>query len=496
MAVTDPRPGLLSFPSEMEEMRKDRIVTSDEDSGMSSFRIPGKEEALVHKNRDPIATEDEESAISSFHISKKEEPKTDDTNLTRKNAPVSTSDDDSGISSVHISSKEESPVLQKKDDTSLNLQKSPILTSDEESGISSFRIPNREESPILQKKDNPNDLHKSPILTSDDDSGISSFHISSKEESPVLPKKDDTNLNPQKSHDLTSDDESGLSSLHLPQGHESPPPPLHKPIETDEDSSAISSVKIPEDSVLRNYCGYGETDEDENCCSGNTSCPIPNTPPGCFNRPRDTDDESSVSSVPHETETIQYQIEDESPLDSEEDYESDDDPFPILRRCDPAPQEPPHEPPKMDAEARLQVRLREAREKYIQMVNDAIKELGIERYQVDAPPAFELMSDREMEEELAGFGFRFVNRAKAIDKLTRCWAAKRNGNTTTAILTPAEFIRQRSQFYEQILTYQPIPLAALLHELTENGIKISIHGLRKLLDDEGVAFLDDDAARR
>ena len=466
---------------------------SDEDSGISSFGIPNKEESPVRKNPDPITREDEENAISSYHVSNKEELKTDNTNLAGKDVPIVTSDDDSGISSFHISSKE-SPVLPNKDNTNLDLRKSPIVTSDEESGISSFRVPSKEESPVLPKKDDTNiDLRKSPIVTSDDDSGISSFHISSKDESPALPNKDDTNLDLQNRCNLTSDDESGLSSLHLAKEQESPHL-LHKTLETDEDSSAISSVKIPEDTVLRNYCGYGETDEDESCCSGNTSCPIPKTPPGCFNRPRDTDDESSVGSLPHENETIPYQVEDESPLDSEEDYESDDDPFPILRRCDPAP--PPQEPPKMDAEARLQARLREAREKYIQMVNDAIKELGIERYQFDAPPAFELMSDREMEEELASFGFRFVNRAKAIDKLTRCWAAKRNGNTTTAILTPAEFIRQRSQFYEQILTYQPIPLAALLHELTENGIKISIHGLRKLLDDEGVAFLDDDAARR
>jgi hypothetical protein len=39
------------------------------------------------------------------------------------------------------------------------------------------------------------------------------------------------------------------------------------------------------------------------------------------------------------------------------------------------------------------------------------------------------------------------------------------------------------------LIYQPIPLAALHIEMSGAGLKISVHQLKKLLDEEGVAFL-------
>ena len=241
--------------------------------------------------------------------------------------------------------------------------------------------------------------------------------------------------------------------------------------------------------------GYRNTDSDE---SSDDVRPIDSGRYRKTETKRRVTDESSDDDRSDQSETrlVEHAYHVDNELITESDsYEEDEDPFPVLRRCESS--QPPLPTEKPNAETRLQERLREAREKYVQMVNDALRELGIERYQVDTPPAFELMSDREMEEELAGFGFRFVNRTNAIDKLTRCWAAKRNsGGTSTKSLTPAEFIREKSQYYEQIITYQPIPLAGLFHELTEHGIKVSIHSLRKLLDDEGVAFLDDDAARR
>jgi hypothetical protein len=107
------------------------------------------------------------------------------------------------------------------------------------------------------------------------------------------------------------------------------------------------------------------------------------------------------------------------------------------------------------------------------------------------------MTDIEMEQELANFGFRFTNREAAISKLTRCWAAQKNSRAVEApSVDPVDFIRRQSHYYEQMLIYAPIPLAALWREMKDAGIKISIHRLRAILDEEGVAFLDERVAGR
>jgi hypothetical protein len=134
------------------------------------------------------------------------------------------------------------------------------------------------------------------------------------------------------------------------------------------------------------------------------------------------------------------------------------------------------------------------------MVQDALRELGGDPPKgadLEAPPAVDQMTDLEMEEELATFGFRFTNREAAISKLTRCWCAKKNSKTSDQSgLNPIEFIRRKSQFYEQIMTYVAVPLAALWREMCDAGVIISIHRLRTMLDEEGVAFLDEGAAVR
>jgi hypothetical protein len=150
------------------------------------------------------------------------------------------------------------------------------------------------------------------------------------------------------------------------------------------------------------------------------------------------------------------------------------------------------------AELRFLEKLREARERYAEMVQDALRELGRPpplTADLEHPPTVEQMTDLEMEEELATFGFRFTTREAAISKLTRCWAAQKNAKALEQPnLTPIDFIRTQSQYYEQILTYGAIPLAALWREMSDAGVKISIHRLKTMLDEEGVAFLDEAAA--
>lgn len=175
--------------------------------------------------------------------------------------------------------------------------------------------------------------------------------------------------------------------------------------------------------------------------------------------------------------------------------ESDSDPFPelrldLLKESIKEPEQQPYRPANI--EEILRERLQQAREKYLEMVNDVLKELRIENYSVEVPPTFELMSDAEMEAELASFGFRFTTRKRAIDLLNRCWAAQKNQPTVD--MSPVDFIREKSKFYEKIITYQPIPLASLFREMTEAGVKISVHRLKTILDDEGVAFFDEDAS--
>lgn len=120
---------------------------------------------------------------------------------------------------------------------------------------------------------------------------------------------------------------------------------------------------------------------------------------------------------------------------------------------------------------------------------------------VSHPPIYETMSDDELRHELANYGFRFKTRVDAISKLFRCWSAIRekeslqtksiSNKASNTHLNPIDFIRIHSKFYEQILIYQPIPLASLHREMTEAGVKITVNRLKSILDDEGVAFFDD-----
>ncbi|KAK8860236.1 hypothetical protein M9Y10_011901 [Tritrichomonas musculus] len=159
-------------------------------------------------------------------------------------------------------------------------------------------------------------------------------------------------------------------------------------------------------------------------------------------------------------------------------------------------------------------RISVARRAYVEEVLKAIKELHApipNDVDVSRPPSHEVMSDEELRQELAKFGFRFKTREDAISKLSRCWLAVREKETrysdeipisnanmisrdeqnNYSNLNPIDFIRLHSKFYEQILIYQPIPLASLYREMTEAKIKISVSRLRSILDDEGVAFSDD-----
>ena len=157
-----------------------------------------------------------------------------------------------------------------------------------------------------------------------------------------------------------------------------------------------------------------------------------------------------------------------------------------------------------ESEQKFRNRISTARDKFVGEVLEAIKDLNAPiPFDVDIsrPPVYEAMSDEELTQELAGFGFRFKSREDAISKLFRCWAAVReketlhanlNANrTNNVVLNPIDFIRIHSKYYEQILIYQSIPLASLYREMTEAGIKISINRLKSILDDEGVAFSDD-----
>ncbi|KAH0788021.1 hypothetical protein GPJ56_008053 [Histomonas meleagridis] len=146
-----------------------------------------------------------------------------------------------------------------------------------------------------------------------------------------------------------------------------------------------------------------------------------------------------------------------------------------------------------DAEQRFHEKMQKARETYLKMVEDALKELeSPPKIQVQAPPVFETMTDEQMEEELSRFGFRFTTRQAAISKLARCWAAKANQEKAIPAETnPLDFIRNRSKFYEQILVYQPVPLGELYREMVDSGVDIPVSRLKAILDEEGVAFLDE-----
>ena len=159
-----------------------------------------------------------------------------------------------------------------------------------------------------------------------------------------------------------------------------------------------------------------------------------------------------------------------------------------------------------EKEKRLQEKLRQLRQKYLEDVQKALDEYGIERSNpvVNAssvdPPNFDKMSNQEMEEELAKYGFRFTTRTSGISKLTRIWHALNEQNLnkvnesikkTIEVSTPTDFIRLKSKYYEDILIYVPIPLRGLYREMEEYGIKCSMSKLKQILTNEGVAFLED-----
>ena len=159
-----------------------------------------------------------------------------------------------------------------------------------------------------------------------------------------------------------------------------------------------------------------------------------------------------------------------------------------------------------EREKKLQERLHELRRKYLEDVQKAIKEFGIDKQHPVAsissnnPPNFEKMSNQTMEKELAKYGFRFTTRTSGISKLTRIWYALNEENSkkindatrrTMEVSTPTDFIRLKSKYYEDILVYVPIPLRGLYREMEEYGIKCSLSKLKQILTNEGVAFLED-----
>ena len=161
-----------------------------------------------------------------------------------------------------------------------------------------------------------------------------------------------------------------------------------------------------------------------------------------------------------------------------------------------------------DREQRLNARLQEIRQKYLEEVQKALDEYGFEREKQTVtatsidPPEFEKMTNQKMEEELAKYGFRFTTRTSGISKLTRIWYALNEQNngmtgirqqTEPKVNNPIDFIRLKSKYYEDILIYVPIPLRGLFREMEEYGIKCSVTKLRQILTEQGVAFLDDSA---
>ena len=102
------------------------------------------------------------------------------------------------------------------------------------------------------------------------------------------------------------------------------------------------------------------------------------------------------------------------------------------------------------------------------------------------------MTDKEMEIELNKYGFRFTNRNSGILKLSKIWneLSKLNNNINKSN-NLIDFIRNNSKFYEDMLIFHPIPLAALYRELLDNNIKISLSKLKKLLDIQGISFIEE-----
>jgi len=135
----------------------------------------------------------------------------------------------------------------------------------------------------------------------------------------------------------------------------------------------------------------------------------------------------------------------------------------------------------------LNDKLRKAREVYLQLVKEAISESGCD-LSISEPPVFENMSDVEMESELHKYGFIFRNRNSAISKLSRIWAALEEKPPERKSNDLVEFLKKDSAFYEDIITYHPVPIAALYRELTENGINVKLSKLKAILSQEGVAF--------
>lgn len=150
---------------------------------------------------------------------------------------------------------------------------------------------------------------------------------------------------------------------------------------------------------------------------------------------------------------------------------------------------------EIDHDEELNKRIECARLRYVEDVQEAIKYYQVKTspsVSIDAPPCFEKMSDIELTDELKKYGFRFTNRISALEKLARCWAAvSQSQKTKSRSLNVIDFIRYDSKYYESILAYQPIYLSALFNEITNAGHNISLNKLRNLLDNEGVAYIEE-----
>lgn len=222
------------------------------------------------------------------------------------------------------------------------------------------------------------------------------------------------------------------------------------------DIPRMDSPDIP-DSIL-----YDENIEQLSNHSDSDSLPIPNTPPD------PTQPNLSYQSKDDESENYSDSYDDVEPIQLEKGAQ----------------------PSALD---QMNEKLRLLREKYLMDVEQILKEYGCTQHQeIKDPPVFENMTDKDFEEELKKYGFRFTTRSSAISKLTRIWdALHQNKVDAFKVLGPIDFIRLKSQYYEDILVYNPIPLMSLFREMTNAGVKITVNKLKEILEKEGVAYADE-----
>ncbi|EAY11846.1 hypothetical protein TVAG_459180 [Trichomonas vaginalis G3] len=205
--------------------------------------------------------------------------------------------------------------------------------------------------------------------------------------------------------------------------------------------------------------------------SDNEPPPIPNTPP----------QPSQVNfSLPHGNDSS-----DNAELEEDEEIFNENEEHVTI-----------HHEDNRSVTEQMNEKLRLLREKYLRDVQDILQEYGCTTHQdVQDPPIFESMTDKDLENELKKYGFRFTTRSSAISKLIRIWEAlNKKSSARNQILGPIDFIRLKSQYYEDILVYNPIPLMSLFREMTNGGVKITLSKLKEILEREGVAFAEDASA--